>query len=332
VNVDHDVIVGALQFDNINRSGPNVTISGVIGTSYNLTGSGITIQASGGGEGLIRAVDGGHTIASAVTLASNTRIAVNPSNTLTLSNLQPSSVSVTKSGGGDLTVNNVRAAALNITAGKVKVSGNGSPTGTSKVTALTLAAGATLDLTDNKLITATPIGGYDGNASAYTGILRSIQTGRNGGSWTGAGIITSKTAAASPALQTTLAVATADEIGRVGQTFGGITAASGDTLIMYTYGGDANLSGYIDADDYFQIDSHYGKTADAAKSYFNGDFNYDGLINGDDYAMIDANFSNQNPAFASSPTVGGVSAVPEPASLLALPLLAALRIRRRKRA
>ena len=35
-------------------------------------------------------------------------------------------------------------------------------------------------------------------------------------------------------------------------SFGGQTVSPTDVLIMYTYNGDANLSGNVDADDYFQ--------------------------------------------------------------------------------
>ena len=84
---------------------------------------------------------------------------------------------------------------------------------------------------------------------------------------------------------------------------------------MYTYGGDANLSGHIDADDYFRIDSSYNKSG-SLFGYYNGDFNYDGAINGDDYFIIDANFVAQVPSFSSGPL--SARPVPEPASLAAL--------------
>jgi MYXO-CTERM domain-containing protein len=227
-------------------------------------------------------------------------------------------------------VNNVRAAALNVAAGKVRIIGNGSFTGTSKVPSLTLAAGTTLDLTDNKLVTASAIGAWNG--SNYDGITGLITTGRNGGSWNGTGIITSKTAAASPSTLTTIAVATGAQVkgisGAQTASWGGQTVAAADTLVMYTYTGDADLSGKINADDYFRIDSSYNKNG-VVYGYSNGDFNYDGKINGDDYALIDSAFSGQGSAFATASDVGGVSAVPEPAGL-ALVVVGALLARRRR--
>jgi len=235
---------------------------------------------------------------------------------LNVANLQSSSKALTKSGAGTLVLDNVRAATLAVNGGVVQIARDGSNVATSKVTVISVAAGAKLDLTDNKFIAHQAVGTWNG--SAYTGILGLVQSGYAGGTWQGSGIVTSETAAANPGVLTALAVATADQLGLSGGTFGGQSVSSGDTLVMYTWGGDANLSGYIDADDYFQIDSHYGKTADAAKSYFNGDFNYDGDINGEDYFIIDSNIGlgQSATAFRSSsgvPTVS-VPAVPEPSA------------------
>jgi hypothetical protein len=87
---------------------------------------------------------------------------------------------------------------------------------------------------------------------------------------------------------------------------------------MYTYGGDANLDGQINVDDYGRIDLNIPL---GTSGWFNGDFNYDGKINVDDYGIIDFNVGIQGtPFFAGSSAgaasgLGGVSAVPEPASI-----------------
>jgi hypothetical protein len=90
---------------------------------------------------------------------------------------------------------------------------------------------------------------------------------------------------------------------------------------MYTWGGDANLDGTLNGDDYFQIDDHVNQSG--AFGYQNGDFNYDGLINGDDYFIIDNNISiGQSAApFATIDAGPSVMAVPEPAMLGASALL-----------
>jgi hypothetical protein len=111
---------------------------------------------------------------------------------------------------------------------------------------------------------------------------------------------------------------------------------------MWTYNGDANLSGNVDADDYFAIDSHYNRGTnipanDAVKSWHNGDFNYDGEIDGDDFALIDMGFSGQGlpiapGAVAGGEVAGGVTAVPEPTALFLLPMIGAGLAARRRRA
>jgi hypothetical protein len=178
---------------------------------------------------------------------------------------------------------------------------------TLKTGMITISNTAKLDVSDNQLlITGMSVG--DWNGSSYTGVTKLVADGRNGGAWNGAGIITSQTSAQSPEILTTLAVATAEQAGFVGGLFGGYTVAPTDVLVMYTFAGDANLSGDIDADDYFQIDSHYGKTAAASLGYFNGDFNYDGTVDGGDYFLIDSNYSGLHGANSLS-----MQAVPEPA-------------------
>ena len=117
------------------------------------------------------------------------------------------SAGITKSGEGLLTVKNIRAEALNVAAGKVIVEADGGAIGASKVNTLAIAAGATLDLCDNKLIVqTTPVGSWNG--SAYTGLAGMIQSGRNGGSWDGSGIVTSQSDALAGNL-TTIALSTA---------------------------------------------------------------------------------------------------------------------------
>src|SRR2546421_4965348 len=99
---------------------------------------------------------------------------------------------------------------------------------------------------------------------------------------------------------------------------------------MYTYGGDANLDGKINVDDYGKIDFNAGL---GTGGWSNGDFNYDGKINVDDYGIIDFNIGIQGAPFptgAAATGLSGISIVPEPASLC---LFAAcgLALRRRRR-
>jgi len=228
---------------------------------------------------------------------------------LTLTQLQPSSVALTKAGAGTLVVNTLRANSVAINAGLVRIIAGAGNAGVSQLTSLTIASAAALDLTDSKLVTASPVGSWSG--SAYTEITGLVQRGYSGGTWSGSGIITSS----SNGNLTTLAVATAGETGKT--TFAGVSVTTTETLVMHTYAGDANLDGKINVDDYGRIDFNVNLNV---AGWFNGDFNYDGKINVDDYGIIDFNVGIQGLPFSTGVGVGGIAAVPEPASLNLLAL------------
>jgi hypothetical protein len=210
------------------------------------------------------------------------------------------------------------------------IAGAGSA-GVSKFGNLTIAPAAALDLTDSKLVTTSPIGAWNG--SNYDGVTGLIKSGRNSGAWNGSGIITSMTAASSAGSLTTLAVSVADDAGYGGtKTFGGQSVSPSDVLVMYTYAGDADLSGSITGDDYFRIDAGYAtrNTATPLLGYANGDFDYNGAINADDYFLIDRNYARQGASFSAAAPLGGGAVVPEPAigGLFAVALLTGRRRRR----
>jgi autotransporter-associated beta strand protein len=188
-----------------------------------------------------------------------------------------------------------------------------------------------IDLQDNKLITATTAGTWNG--SSYSGVTGLIATGKGTGNlWDGAtGIVTSQSNAIGSNYHS-IGVARASDVRPNTATetalWAGQTITGTDTLVMYTYGGDANLDGKINIDDYIKIDSGI---ATGLTGWSNGDFNYDGKINIDDYTQfVDANIGTQGAQF---PTAGGlagdlgggaigVSAVPEPATLSIMGLAA----------
>jgi fibronectin-binding autotransporter adhesin len=118
----------------------------------------------------------------------------------------------------------------------------------------TTAYHGTITVSPAAIARATAMGSWNG--SSYNGLIGNIASGRNGGGWNGNGIVTSTTDASSPSFLTTIAIATAAQTGHT--SFGGRTVSASNVLMMYTYTGDANLSGFIDADDYWQIDSNYG--------------------------------------------------------------------------
>ena len=238
-------------------------------------------------------------------------IAQNGSGTVTLDG------ALTYTGSTSVTAGRLVMASTNVSTSSVSITGGtlavGAIAGSNlvlKAPSLSITGSGKLDLLDNKLIVPGGVAGT-WNGTNYTGLAGMIKSGRAGGSWSGNGITTSQTEAASPNFLTTLAVASAGSVGKT--IFGGVSVASTDVLVMYTYAGDANLDGRINADDYFQIDSHYNKLTNSAKSYLDGDFNYDGQINGDDYFLIDSNFIAQGAPITSAGMVdvSGARAVPE---------------------
>jgi hypothetical protein len=120
------------------------------------------------------------------------------------------------------------------------------------------------------------------NVSAVEGLLK---TARNGATrWQGPGIGTG----AATSLTGLMAV-----------------QQGADALVIYTYNGDANGDGRVNADDYFRIDQGF-LAQPANPTYAQGDFNYDNTVNADDYFLIDQAFLGQGAplgggALASSP-------------------------------
>ncbi len=202
-----------------------------------------------------------------------------------------------------------------------------------------IGPGGKLDLSNNKLATADPVGSWDG--SNYTGITGLIRAGRNTGNWSGSGIVTSQSNATVAGL-TSIGTATAQQVKGLASsstttTWSGVTVSGSDTLAMYTYAGDANLDGKIDVLDYGRIDLN---TPLGTAGWFNGDFNYDGKINVLDYGIIDFNIAIQGPPISAGAEIAaisqaarpdGVTSVPEPTTVtcLAMTLTALLRRRRR---
>jgi len=161
------------------------------------------------------------------------------------------------------------------------------------------------------------------NGTSYTGVTQLLAIGHNGTAlqrWDGSGGIVTTMTDATGSNYTSIGVAKASDVrpatATATQMWAGQTITGTDTLVMYTYAGDANLDGRINIDDYVRIDNGI---AGNLSGWSNGDFNYDGKINIDDYtSFIDLNITNQGVPFywlGSGIDGGGnagVSAVPEP--------------------
>jgi hypothetical protein len=285
---------------------------------------------------------GSHTISAPVSLGGDFEANIRSGSTLTLSgNLSANGHSIRKTGAGALQVNTLSAAGLSIVGGVVALAPGGASASVSRLDSIAIGPAAQLDLRNNDLI----VGGNSTgtwNGSSYGGVSGLVASGRNGGQWNGGGIITS---ALSPGERLhTLGVAKAGDVLRISDsatgTFDGQVVHGSDTLVKYTYGGDANLDGRINIDDYGRIDSNIGRSGQVF-GYLNGDFNYDGKINIDDYGIIDANIGAQGSPLVHAPSapemqaasgLTGIEAVPEPGTvalgLLLLPMLAKRQRRR----
>ncbi|MBE3070761.1 MAG: pre-peptidase C-terminal domain-containing protein, partial [Planctomycetes bacterium] len=105
--------------------------------------------------------------------------------------------------------------------------------------------------------------------------------------WDGQGI-TSSPAAADAAHLTAVGMLDNTDPKSGGKTeFAGQAVDASSVLVAYTWWGDANLDGVIDANDYDVIDKNYLFTPNPAAPWFTGDFTYDGVIDANDYDKID---------------------------------------------
>ncbi len=168
------------------------------------------------------------------------------------------------------------------------------------------AGGSKLDLGNNDAI-------IDYSAtSPLTSIRNWIATGRNGGNWLGAGIISSS-AASDP--HTALGLGEAPTLGL--SSFSGQSVDSSTVLVKYTYYGDANLDGQVDISDLGRLATAWQTSG----SWVNGDFDYSGFIDISDLGLLATNWQAGvgNPLAPSfdqalaAVGLGGV-VVPEPAA------------------
>ncbi len=172
--------------------------------------------------------------------------------------------------------------AITIDAGQVYVIGNGT-SGTSlalppplvfQVGTITIAETGFADLQSNVLIVAS---------TPFSTVYGYVFNGFGGGTWLGnsgppgtGGGIGSSTAANDPTGLTGLGIINNAEAQYT--VFQGVSLTAGtETLVKYTYYGDANLDGDVDAADFALMGTGSG--------WYHGDFNYDGVVDATDYDL-----------------------------------------------
>lgn len=213
--------------------------------------------------------------------------------------------------GASLTASSITENSLTVS-GVATILPNGTNSGTSRLNLLSIPGGK-FDLADNDLIaTATPI-------STIAGF---ITAAFDGGNWLGNGLVSSSAASVAAdsgnTHKTGLGYAIASSINA--SVFDGQPVGGDNVLVRYTFSGDANLDGVVNALDFNALASNFGGSG---KPWVQGDFNYDGVINSLDFNSIATNF---NLALPAPPALGNL--VPEPA-LAGFGLLALIRRQRR---
>jgi hypothetical protein len=190
-------------------------------------------------------------------------------------------VRLTKAGDGALEMKHARVGSLSIAAGLLRIMPGGGTAGTSRVGALAIAPGATMDLADHDLVVD-----YAGG-SPIASILTEIAQDR---------LITSVPGHA-------LGYAEASALGLT--SFSGQDVDDSAVLIKFTLAGDANLDGAVNLIDFNKLASNFGQSG---RFWFDGDFNYDGQVNLIDFNLLAGNFGQ---------TLAPVewASVPEPVAL-----------------
>jgi hypothetical protein len=110
-------------------------------------------------------------------------------------------------------------------------------------------------------------------------------------------------------------------------TWDGVTVDIDTVIGKYTFFGDANLDGQVNADDYTTADSNRAVTAGAL--WTQGDVNLDGAVTPDDYTTMDSN-RGQGTADPLAPT-SALTPIPEPASVMVLTFAGLSCLKRRRR-
>ena len=275
INVDGTVRLGILQFDSLR----NYTVSGL---------GAIQMQVLSG-RSSIDVLRGSHEIAAELKLMSPVDISVGNGASLEISGSITSSEAptVTKFGTGLLVVENpLHVGSLHVNGGRVELQGL-------VTSSLAVTEGATVDLDRSDLLLD-----YEG-LSPLSALIAMWIDGRVVAEGSDAG------------LPTFLALAEAVDLGL--DAFAGVAVDETTVVGKYTFVGDANLDGQVDALDYERIDLAIGNTGVFGTAQ--GDLNYDGNVDALDYEQVDLNIGNG----VGSPLAAVL--IPEPMVTGAIPLM-----------
>ncbi|MEX2140310.1 MAG: Calx-beta domain-containing protein [Pirellulales bacterium] len=173
----------------------------------------------------------------------------------------------------------------------------------SVVTSLTLAPGATLDITDNALVIH-----YIG-ASPVAIVREKILSGRGGAgfgaNWTGTGITSSTAAQANTTDPEAWSIGYTENaalpLGAY-ESFRGVGVDDTAVLIAYTRTGDANLDGLVDDNDVTVVGATYAPGV-TQPQWALGDFDYNGFVDDDDVTLLGVFYNPAAPPLAAPDVV-----------------------------
>ncbi len=186
----------------------------------------------------------------------------------------------------------------------VSINANGGSGSVSKLKALSLVSDgaggylSTLQLHDNDLVLD-----YSGSVSLYETAVNHVKKGivLLGGNGKG---IASAEVDAQTLPGTMLGVVDNGAIGGAITSLSGFASVPVDSvLVKYTWFGDSNLDGVVDASDYALIDTGFTSGGTLGGWVF-GDLDYSGTIDSSDYALIDTGFISQSGVLPEPGAIG----------------------------
>lgn len=199
--------------------------------------------------------------------------------------------------------------------GTLSIANNGAPLGSREYY-------GTLDLQNNDLIV---------RGTTEATVRDMVASWWNGGARDGTGLGSSIAGTGTGVDELTTLAVVSNNNGSGGVRFSEFDNVAGlttsDVLVKYTYIGDTNLSGRVDADD---LQATIMGIRNGLTGWWNGDTNYDGVVDANDLANVLRIMSLHGASLGDTGGTSAGGAIPEPGSMALLLAAAPLGLRRRR--